>query len=127
MEFDLDSNPIDPHGRPPYLERFIHGEIYRVRPDVMAIVHSHSPAVPPPFDTPTKLRSMNHIAGFLGSGPPVFEIRTTAGPASDMVRNNAIGERFVKTLGPNSVVRGHGPVAAAQSVKHVEFAQFIPR
>src|ERR1700722_15444800 len=45
MEFDLDSNPIDARGRTPYLERFIHGEIYKVRPDVMAIVHSHSPAV----------------------------------------------------------------------------------
>ena len=38
MEFDLDSNPIDARGRSPYLERFIHGEIYKVRPDVMAIV-----------------------------------------------------------------------------------------
>src|SRR6187399_1274495 len=27
-----------------YLERFIHSEIYRARPDVMAVVHNHSPA-----------------------------------------------------------------------------------
>jgi ribulose-5-phosphate 4-epimerase/fuculose-1-phosphate aldolase len=124
MEFDLDSNPIDPRGRTPYLERFIHGEIYRVRPDVMAIVHSHSPAVLPFADTNVKLRPMNHIAGFLGDGPPVFEIRTVAGPDSDMlVRNNAIGQALAKTLGPNSValMRGHGSVAAAQSVKHVVF------
>ena len=47
MEFDLDSAPIDARGRMPYLERFIHGEIYKVRPDVMAIVHSHSPSVIP--------------------------------------------------------------------------------
>ncbi len=75
MEFDLDSNPIDPRGRTPYLERFIHGEIYRVRPDVMAVVHSHSPAVLPFADTNVKLRPMTHIAGFLGDGPPGFEIR----------------------------------------------------
>ncbi len=124
MEFDLDSNPVDPRGRTPYLERFIHGEIYRVRPDVMAIVHSHSPAVLPFADTGVKLRPMNHIAGFLGDGPPVFEIRTVAGADSDMlVRNNAIGRALAKTLGPNSValMRGHGSVAAAQSVKHVVF------
>jgi ribulose-5-phosphate 4-epimerase/fuculose-1-phosphate aldolase len=124
MEFDLDSNPVDPRGRTPYLERFIHGEIYRVRPDVMAIVHSHSPAVLPFADTNVKLRPMNHIAGFLGDGPPVFEIRAAAGPASDMlVRNNDIGRALAKTLGPNSVLlmRGHGSVAAAQSVKHVVF------
>jgi ribulose-5-phosphate 4-epimerase/fuculose-1-phosphate aldolase len=124
MEFDLDSNPVDPQGRTPYLERFIHGEIYRVRPDVMAIVHSHSPAVLPFADTGVKLRPMNHIAGFLGDGPPVFEIRTVAGAESDMlVRNNAIGQALAKTLGGSSValMRGHGSVAAAQSVKHVVF------
>jgi HCOMODA/2-hydroxy-3-carboxy-muconic semialdehyde decarboxylase len=124
MEFDLDSNSVDPRGRTPYLERFIHGEIYRVRPDVMAIVHSHSPAVLPFADTDVKLRPMNHIAGFLGDGPPVFEIRTVAGQDSDMlVRNNAIGQALAKTLGNGSValMRGHGSVAAAQSVKHVVF------
>jgi ribulose-5-phosphate 4-epimerase/fuculose-1-phosphate aldolase len=124
MEFDLDSNPIDARGRTPYLERFIHGEIYKVRPDVMAIVHSHSPAVLPFADTNVPLLPMNHIAGFLGSGSPVFEIRTVAGPESDMlVRNTKIGEALAKTLGPHPVVlmRGHGSVAAAQSVRHVVF------
>src|SRR5919199_6736302 len=42
MEFDLDGVPIDPRGRAVFLERFIHGEIYRARPDVQAVVHSHS-------------------------------------------------------------------------------------
>jgi HCOMODA/2-hydroxy-3-carboxy-muconic semialdehyde decarboxylase len=124
MEFDLDSNPIDARGRQPYLERFIHGEIYKVRPDVMAIVHSHSPAVLPFADTGVALLPMNHIAGFLGSGPPVFEIRTVAGMDSDMlVRSNLIGAALAKTLGPHPValMRGHGSVAAAQSVKHVVF------
>jgi ribulose-5-phosphate 4-epimerase/fuculose-1-phosphate aldolase len=124
MEFDLDSNPIDAGGRVAYLERFIHGEIYKTRPDVMAIVHSHSPAVLPFADTNVPLLPMNHIAGFLGAGPPVFEIRTVAGDASDMlVRNNQIGAALAKTLGTNSIalMRGHGSVAAAQSVKHVVF------
>ncbi len=124
MEFDLDSNPVDAAGRTPYLERFIHGEIYKARPDVMAIVHSHSPAVLPFADTSVKLMPMNHIAGFLGSGPPVFEIRGVAGADSDMlVRNNKIGEALAQTLGANSIalMRGHGSVAAAQSVKHVVF------
>ena len=125
MEFDLDSNAVDARGRSPYLERFIHGEIYKMRPDVMAIVHSHSPAVLPFADTSVKLKPMNHIAGFLGSGPPVFEIRTVAGPDSDMlIRNNAIGQALAKTLGASNQValmRGHGSVAVAQSVRHVVF------
>src|SRR3954465_12316831 len=47
MEFDLDSKPLDQRGRKIYAERCIHGEIFRARPDVQAVVHSHSPAVIP--------------------------------------------------------------------------------
>src|SRR6476620_9707485 len=47
MEYDLDSNPIDPQDRRSVIERFIHGEIYKLRPDVKAVIHSHSPAVVP--------------------------------------------------------------------------------
>ncbi len=124
MEFDLDSNPTDSSGRTPYLERFIHGEIYKVRPDVMAIVHSHSPAVLPFADTHTPLKPMNHIAGFLGSGPPVFDIRSTAGDASDMlIRSKDLGRALAKSMGQSQILlmRGHGSVAAAQSVRHVVF------
>ena len=47
MEFDLDSNPVDPRGRRVFLERFIHGEIYKVRPDVGSVIHTHSPSIVP--------------------------------------------------------------------------------
>jgi ribulose-5-phosphate 4-epimerase/fuculose-1-phosphate aldolase len=124
LEYDLDSNPVDAKGRASYLERFIHGEIYKVRPDVIAVVHSHSPAVLPFADTAVPLRPMNHIAGFLGTGAPVFEIRDTAGPASDMlIRSAGLGHALAATLGDHSValMRGHGSVAAAQSIRHVVF------
>jgi ribulose-5-phosphate 4-epimerase/fuculose-1-phosphate aldolase len=124
MEYDLDSVPVDPRGRSSYLERFIHGEIYKARPDVRAVVHSHSPAILPFADTDIALRPMNHIAGFLGNHVPVFEIRDTGGPATDMlIRNPALGRALAQTLGPNPValMRGHGSVAAAQSVRHVVF------
>jgi ribulose-5-phosphate 4-epimerase/fuculose-1-phosphate aldolase len=124
MEYDLDSTPVDQRGRAVYLERFIHGEIYKLRPDVQAIVHSHSPAVIPYADTKVQLRPMNHIAGFLGGGVPVFEIRDVAGPASNMlISNPALGHALATTLGPHPValMRGHGSVAAAQSVRHVVF------
>ncbi len=124
MEFDLDSTAVDQRGRSVYLERFIHGEIYKARPDVMAVVHSHSPAVIPYADTRVPLRPMNHIASFLGSGVPVFEIRDIAGPASNMLISNAeLGAALATTLGPHPValMRGHGSVAAAQSIRHVVF------
>jgi len=124
LEYDLDSTPIDQRGRAVYLERFIHGEIYKQRPDVRAIVHSHSPAVIPFADVRVPLRPMNHLAGFLGGGVPVFEIRDVAGPASNMlVSSPAIGHALALVLGPHPValMRGHGSVAAAQSVRHVVF------
>jgi ribulose-5-phosphate 4-epimerase/fuculose-1-phosphate aldolase len=124
MEFDLDSTPVDQRGRAVYLERFIHGEIYKLRPDVLAIVHSHSPAVLPYANTKVQLRPMNHIAGFLGGGVPVFEIRDVAGPASNMlISNGKLGHALATTLGqhPVALMRGHGSVAAAQSVRHVSF------
>jgi HCOMODA/2-hydroxy-3-carboxy-muconic semialdehyde decarboxylase len=124
LEYDLDSVPVDALGRTSYLERFIHGELYKVRPDVIAIVHSHSPAVIPFADTGVKLQPMNHIAGFLGTGVPVFEIRDTAGPATDMlIRNASLGHALAAALGDHTVIlmRGHGSVAAARSIRHVVF------
>ncbi|HSB48117.1 MAG TPA: class II aldolase/adducin family protein, partial [Burkholderiales bacterium] len=56
MEFGMDGEPLNARGRRPYLERFIHSEIYRARPDVVAVVHSHSPSVIPFGVTGTSLR-----------------------------------------------------------------------
>ena len=80
LEFDLDGNSLDAGGRAVYLERFIHGEIYRVRPDVGAIVHSHSHAVIP-FGVVRshKLRAIFHMSGFVGTETPIFEIRECVG------------------------------------------------
>ncbi|MGI9424304.1 MAG: class II aldolase/adducin family protein, partial [Hyphomicrobiaceae bacterium] len=80
IEFDLDGQPVTARGRPVYLERFIHSEIYRARPDVMAVVHSHAHAIIPFGVAPgSALRPLWHMSGFLGTHVPVFEIRETAG------------------------------------------------
>ena len=77
LVLDLDSQTVDPkdEGKLLYRERFIHGEIYKARPDVNAVVHSHSPTVVPFTVTRAKLRPLLHNAGFLGLGVPLFEIR----------------------------------------------------
>lgn len=124
MEFDLDRTPVDQRGRRLYLERFIHGEIYKARPDVQAIVHSHSPAVIPYANTKVQLQPMNHISGFLGGGVPVFEIRDVGGEATNMLITSAmLGRALAGTLGarPVALMRGHGSVTAAHSVRHVVF------
>jgi len=78
----------------------------------------------PYADVKVQLRPMNHIAGFLGGGVPVFEIRDVMGPASNMlVSSPEIGHALAMVLGahPVALMRGHGSVAAAQSVRHVVF------
>ncbi|MDP9082546.1 MAG: class II aldolase/adducin family protein [Pseudomonadota bacterium] len=124
LEFDADSNPIDPRGEPLYGERFIHGEIFRARADVQSVVHSHSPAVIAFGVTPVPLRPVLHMAGFLPQSVPVFEIRDVAGADNDMlVRDTPLGAALARVLGNASValMRGHGMVVVGPSVRHAVF------
>lgn len=121
---DLDGNVHDERGRKTYVERFIHSEIYRVRPDVMAVIHSHSPAVIPFGVTGARLRPICHMSGFLGAQVPVFEIRHTAGENSDLlIRNQALGKALAASLGQQAValLRGHGNVVVGFSIQQVVF------
>jgi HCOMODA/2-hydroxy-3-carboxy-muconic semialdehyde decarboxylase len=124
MEFDRDGNAIDPMGRAVYLERFIHSEIYKAHPEIKAVVHSHSPAVIPFGVTSVKLRPVFHLSSFLGGGAPVFEIRETGGPATDMlIRTPELGAALARTLGaaPVALMRGHGDVVVAPSLREAVF------
>jgi len=118
MEYDLDGNAVDPKGRTSFLERFIHSEIYRTRPDVNAIVHSHAPAVIAFGTTQTPLRPITLVAAFLPPRVPVFEIRRAAGMTNMLVSSPHLGRALAETLGTNAValMRGHGMVVAASSV-----------
>jgi HCOMODA/2-hydroxy-3-carboxy-muconic semialdehyde decarboxylase len=77
IEYDLDSQPIDDGGRESVLERFIHGEILRLRPEVTCVVHNHSPSVVPFSVTEVPMKPLFHMAAFIGDGLPNFEIRDT--------------------------------------------------
>jgi ribulose-5-phosphate 4-epimerase/fuculose-1-phosphate aldolase len=124
MEYDLDSNPVDARGRSMFIERFIHGEIYKARPDVKAVVHSHSPSVIPFGVTGVPLRPLYHMSAFLAGGVPVFDVRSATGQMTDMlVRDPARGRALAQTLGGHAValMRGHGAVAVGPSVPHVVF------
>jgi len=118
MEYDFDSNPRDARGRSMYLERFIHGEIYKVRPDVNAIVHHHSPSVIPFGVTTVPLRPLYHVSAFLGDGAPVFEIRNAGGMTDMLVRTPALGRALAQSLGgkPAALMRGHGAVVVGPSL-----------
>jgi ribulose-5-phosphate 4-epimerase/fuculose-1-phosphate aldolase len=121
LEFDENSNPVNARGPQPYGERFIHGEIYRARPDVNSVAHSHSSEVLPFTVTKTPLKALIHVAAFLGAeAAPVFDLRNSEGPENLMLISNVkSGADLAKTLGNRSVVlmRGHGMAVAAPTTR----------
>jgi ribulose-5-phosphate 4-epimerase/fuculose-1-phosphate aldolase len=126
MEFDLDGNAVDARSRTIFLERFIHGEIYRARPDVMSVVHTHSPGVIPFTVTGVPLRPIFHNPSFLAAGAPVWDIRKDFGETNMLVSDSALGKSLAQTLGDKSVVlmRGHGDVTVAPSVRMAVFRAY---
>ena len=118
MVFDLDSIAQDGDTRQPYLERFIHGEIYRARPDVHAVVHSHSPSVIPFAASSVRLRPIYHMSSFLSGKTRVFDIAHKFGCTDMLVRNGEQGAALAADLGDEGVVlmRGHGFVACGLSI-----------
>ena len=122
---DLDGNAVGaPAGTKLYLERFIHAEIYRTRPDVNAIVHCHSPSLIPFGVTGVPLRPLYHMSSFLGGGVPVFEIRNAAKGATDMlVRSPELGKALAVSLGshPAALMRGHGAVIVGRDIQQAVF------
>jgi ribulose-5-phosphate 4-epimerase/fuculose-1-phosphate aldolase len=125
LEFHIDGSPVDPQGPRPYLERFIHGEIYAARSDVMAVVHSHSHSIVPlSISAQHRLRAVIHMAGFIGPEAPLFEIRNTGGAATDLlIRSPELGRALAKSLAEKNIVvmRGHGSTVTAPSLPLVVY------
>lgn len=119
LEYDLDSNPVDAKGRAVYQERFIHGEIYKARPDVMAIVHNHSPSVVPFACTGHEMRPIFHMSAFIGLGVPSWDIRDAQKGTDMLVRTPQLGEHLAKHLGkhPAVLMRGHGSTVVAENIQ----------
>lgn len=121
--YDLDGNAVSETSERPYLERFIHSGIYRARPDVVAVVHSHSPSVIPFAITHKPLKPVFHMSGFLGSGSAHFEIREAAGNSDMLIRSPYLGEALAKSLGKHNCVlmRGHGSTVVGTSLEQVVY------
>lgn len=121
--YDFDGNTLSDQTERPYLERFIHGEIYRARPDVMAVVHSHSQSMIPFAITRSMLKPVFHMSGFLGDGSAHFEIRETGGDTDMLIRSSYLGEALAKSLGKKNCVlmRGHGSTVVGTSLEQAVY------
>jgi len=110
LEFDLDSRPVDTHGLP-----------MSVRPDVVAVVHTHAPSLIPFGVTKVPLKPMYHRSAFISFGIPVFEIRDRAGMTDTLIRNPTLGHDLAEVVGnhPAALMRGHGVVITGPSLPRV--------
>jgi len=125
QRFNLDGETTD--NRPSYLERYIHSEIYKARPDVNCVLHSHSPAVLPYCFCDQPLRPVTHMGAFLGEAVPVYEIRDKHGDATDLFGGSPeICAEIAESLGDYPVVlmARHGVVNVGNSVREVVFRAF---
>jgi len=118
IEYDLDSNPVDARGRESVRERFIHGEVFKARPEVISVVHSHSHTVVPFSVTGVPLRPIFHMAAFVGEGLPNYEIRDFQKGTDLLVKTPFLGQALAKTLGkaPAALMRGHGATIVGENL-----------
>ena len=123
IEYDLDSNPCNANGRGSFLERFIHGEIYKARPDILSVVHSHSPSVIPFGLGGVPMQAMFHNAAFLAAGVPVFDIREKFGATDMLIGNGAKGVALAAVMGNKDIalMRAHGSVACGPTLQTAVF------
>ena len=123
IEYDLDSNPCNANGRASFLERFIHGEIYKARPDIMSVVHSHSSSVIPFGLVAVPLRAMYHNAAFIAAGVPTFDIREKFGATDMLITDGTKGHALAAVMGGKDIalMRAHGSVACGPTLQTAVF------
>ena len=129
LEFDLDSTPVDLRGLRPYSERFIHGCLYKLRPEVMAICHNHAHELLPMAVTKTVMRPALHSASVIGQEVPVWDIRDQFGDTNMLVTTNEMGASLAGTVGKGkaALMRGHGSVIVGKTVQDAVFTTFYLR
>jgi HCOMODA/2-hydroxy-3-carboxy-muconic semialdehyde decarboxylase len=123
IEYDLASSPCNAEGRGSFFERFIHGEIYVARPDIMAVVHSHSPSVIPFGLVNVPMQAMFHNAAFIAAGVPVFDIREKFGATDMLCGNTPKAAALAAVMGKRDIVlmRAHGAVACGSTLQSAVF------
>jgi HCOMODA/2-hydroxy-3-carboxy-muconic semialdehyde decarboxylase len=129
LEFDLDSTPVDLRGLKPYSERFIHGCLYKLRPDVVAICHNHAHELLPLTVTKTVMRPALHTAAVIGHEVPVWDIRDQFGDTNILVTSNEMGNSLAAAVGDGkaALMRGHGSVVVGANIQDAVFSAFYLR
>ncbi|HET7850920.1 MAG TPA: class II aldolase/adducin family protein [Pseudolabrys sp.] len=123
IEYDLDSQPVRKHNHTQYSERVIHGEIYKARPDVMAVCHHHAPAFMPLLATGTDYVPVFHLGAVGGIRPPFWDQQDEFGDTNMLVVKPEEGASLARALGRHWMVlmKRHGVTVAGTSVRDCVF------
>ncbi|KAK7177865.1 hypothetical protein PSPO01_16088 [Paraphaeosphaeria sporulosa] len=135
-----DASPIDPSMTDGYVERYIHSEIYKKYPEVNAVIHSHADSVMPYGISGVPLQPCFHMAGFLGTSTPVFDISQSyqSDDIQDMlVRNTRLGKDLADHFADSKeemgkadhavvLMRSHGMTVVAPSIEDSRNTRRVP-
>jgi HCOMODA/2-hydroxy-3-carboxy-muconic semialdehyde decarboxylase len=120
IEDDLDAKPVRAANVAQYSERFIHSEIYRARPDIMAVLHAHTPELRVFGQSSEKLRPVWNRALFIGDGLPVFDIvKFDPDVTSTLINSPQLGRALVGLMGnkDGALLLDHGIALADSSLR----------
>ncbi|MCZ6548877.1 MAG: class II aldolase/adducin family protein [Deltaproteobacteria bacterium] len=109
---DLDGNKVKGDFER-HSEIFIHTEIYKARPDVNCVVHSH-----PPYSTAfgslrQPMRTVSHEGSIFFDSLPLFDYTTI------LIRTAQLGQEVARTLGGcrGILMKNHGVTVVGESVE----------
>ena len=123
LEFDLDSQPVTPPSAHLYAERVIHGEIYKARPDVMAVTHHHAPSIMPFCISGDPIVPVFHLGAAMGAVAPFWDSRDDFGDTNLLVAKPEEGASLARALGTHVMVlmRRHGATVVGTSLRELVF------
>jgi len=123
LEYHLDSKPVREPEVTQYSERVIHGEIYKARPDVMAVCHHHAPSFMPLVSTGMDYVPVFHLGATGGARPPFWDQRDDFGDTNMLVVKPEEGRSLAKALGQHWMVLmwRHGVTVAGRSLQDTVF------
>lgn len=123
VEVSIDGTATTSAGRQLYAENVIHSEIYRARPDIMAICHHHAPDLLPYCITHEPLVPVFQLGGVLGRRVARWDSQDEFGDTNLLLTRREEGESLARALGPDWLVlmKHHGATVVGTSLEEVVF------
>jgi HCOMODA/2-hydroxy-3-carboxy-muconic semialdehyde decarboxylase len=124
QEYDLDSNPVVQSPLRPYVERVIHGEIFKARPEINAVCHHHAPSIMPFAISGVPLAPVFHLGASMGAHAPFWDSRDEFGDTNLLVAKPEEGASLARALGKHNIVllRRHGATVVGTGLRELVFA-----